>query len=115
MTCHSERIEMLTERAKHLNDYTDDLDIGESAYLLGLIGVITEYRSGFIPKDKLAYHQKTLLQKLESYYQHCEIFDLHIQIRNKYSPVMTEAEKHGCQICKRLVKIFDGREHSISN
>ena len=29
---------------------------------------------------------------------------------NKYSPLLVEAEKHGCEICKKIVRIFDGRE-----
>lgn len=109
MTCRSKRIKMLTERAKSGNRYILDLDIGESCYLLSLISQIHAYRTKQISADELYHRQKELETKLESYYQHCALYDMHISIRNRYSHVLTDAEKHGCPICKKLVKIFDGR------
>ena len=111
MICRfDEKIAMLTDRAKHQNHYIDDLDIGESCYLLAVLGIINEFRSGFLSKEELTYQQKVLRQQLEKYYQQCEMFDFHVQIRNRYSPIMTQAIKNGCPICKQLVRIFDGRD-----
>lgn len=109
MICHSERIEMLTSRAKQNSRYDKDLDIGESCYLLALINAIQSYRMSLITKEELINAQFDLRAKLEKYYQHCEIFDMHITIRNRYGEVLTEAEKSGCPVCKKLVKFFDGR------
>lgn len=111
-TFHSERLKMLTQRAKSKenNLYTNDLDIGESCYLWGLHYAVASYRSGFIDREKLAYTQKNLESQLLQYYQQCAMFDRHMEINNRYSPVMTEAQKHGCPICKKIVRIFDGRE-----
>lgn len=110
MICHSERIEMLTSRAKQNSRYDKDLDIGESCYLLALINAIQSYRMSLITKEELINAQFDLRAKLEKYYQHCEIFDMHITIRNRYSEVLTEAHNSGCEVCRRLVKIFDGRQ-----
>lgn len=104
---YSERISMLTERAKKLEPYIYDLDIGESCYLLSLVNAIELFREKCIGTNELLNKQKELEAKLMSYYQHCEIFDFHTNTRNKYSPVMTEATKHGCQICRKLVHIFE--------
>lgn len=30
--------------------------------------------------------------------------------QNRYSHILTEAEKNGCPICKKIVRILDGRE-----
>ena len=107
---YPQRINELTARAKAGNDYTKDCDIGEAAYLETLIALIREWQSGRMSKDTLIKKQKELESKLLSYYQHREIFDKHVTIRNAYSNVMTEAVKSGCPICKKIVKILDGRE-----
>lgn len=110
MIYRSERIRNLTDRAKQRDKYTADLEIGESCYILALESAINSYRLKLIDKNKLLDIQKDLKMQLEKYYQHTEIFDRHIHIRNQYSEVLTEAEKCGCPICKKLVRIFDGRE-----
>lgn len=103
------RITQLTERAKQGSTQTDDLDIGESCYLLSLIGAVKLFRMKCMSSDELYHEQKRLEAELLKYYQHRELFDLHISIRNSYSHVLTEAEKSGCEVCRKLVRIFDGR------
>lgn len=105
-----DRVKELTARAKESNDYTMDCDIGEAAYLETLIVFIKEWQNGQMKKDTLIKKQKELESKLLSYYQHREMFDRQIQINNRYSHILTEAEKNGCLICKKIVKILDGRE-----
>ena len=100
----------MTGRAKQGCLYSDDLDIGENCYLLSLIRAIQGYRSGGLTADELVHCQRDLQMQLERYYQHRELFDQAVAIRNRYSEVLTEAEKHGCSICRKLVRIFDGRE-----
>lgn len=107
---YTKRIQELTARAKEGNDYTMDCDIGEAAYLETLLLYIKGWQNGQMKKDTLIKKQKELESKLLSYYQHCEMFDEHIQINNRYSHILTEAEKSGCPICRKIIKIFDGRE-----
>ncbi len=109
-TYHSERIRMLTQRAKEGSSKISDLDIGEIYYLKCLLEYIRSYRQKEISADDLLASQKVLEMKLEHYYMHCEMFDRAAEISNRYSEVLTEAEKHGCPICQKLVRIFDGRE-----
>ena len=110
MKYYSERIKELTERAKDENEYTLDCDVGECAYLFTLITMIKAFKSGGMSKQELIEKKKILVDKLSVHYQHREIYDMHIDTRNRYSNVMTEAEKSGCPICKKIVRIFDGRE-----
>lgn len=111
---YEERIKVLTERAKAGNEYTNDADIGEQAYLESLLNYVRSWRDHIISKEELIRYQKTLRLKLEKYYQQAEIFELHINIQNSYSDLLTQAEKHGCPICKKLVRIFDGRENAMT-
>ena len=110
MKDYSERIKELTERAKSENEYTLDCDVGECAYLFTLITMIKAFKSGNMSKKELIEKKKILVDKLTNHYQHKEIQNMHIDIRNRYSNVLTEVVKSGCPICKKIVKIFDGRE-----
>lgn len=109
MKDYSERIKELTERAKAENEYTLDCDVGECAYLFTLVIMIKAFKSGNMSKKELIEKKRILVEKLSAHYQHREIYDMHIDIRNRYSNVLTEAEKSGCPICSKIVKIFDGR------
>ena len=39
-----------------------------------------------------------------------EVYDDHARRRVKISQLLTEADKNGCEICKRVSRVFDGRE-----
>lgn len=106
------RVQELTERAKAGDDKTDDTDIGEEAYLTALRVYVEQYHEGRLSREKLIFHQKTLRLKLEKYYQQTEMFDRHVIIRNHCSEILTEAEKYGCPICRKLVRIFDERDNN---
>lgn len=104
------RIEELTGRAKTRNPKLNDLDIGESCYVLGLSAAVYLYRVKEFSRDRLSQKQRELQDRLENYYQLAECFENAVSIRNKYGSILTQANKDGCEICKQLVKIFDGRE-----
>ncbi len=104
------RFDELTNRAKQRTPYLRDCDIGERCYVELLHLYIYQFRTNQLTAEQLKQMQKELKDLLSVYYQHCEIFEQATQIRNRYSPVLTEAEKHGCPICKKIVRIFDGRE-----
>lgn len=106
---YEQRISELTDRAKSGNEYEDDCDLGEQFYLELLSLFVEKYEQRIISRDDLIRKQKALRQRLEKYYQWGEIFDRHTRIQNRCSPLLTEAEKHGCPVCKKLVRIFDGR------
>ncbi len=106
---YEDRIKELTDRAKAGNEYSDDCDLGEQFYLELLSLFVEKYEQQIISRDDLVKKQKALRQRLEKYYQWGEIFDRHTRIQNRCSPLLTEAEKHGCPVCKKLVRIFDGR------
>lgn len=107
---YTDRISDLTGRAKELHPYTKDTSIGERAYILALSTEIRAYREKHISRDDLTKAQAELKNELLKYYQQCEIFDRHININNRYSSLLTEAEKTGCPVCRKLVRVFDGRK-----
>ena len=68
------------------------------------------YRNGGVSRAEAKEIKASLLEdyRLNSFDE--KLLHHHAVIRNRCSEVMTEAEKHGCPICKKLVRIFDGRE-----
>ena len=115
MICHSERIKELTERAKESQPYLKDCDIGEKCYILSLAAAIKLFRLKAYSQNELKQLQSQLKSDLEIYYLNCKCFERAVEIRNAYSPILTEAEKHGCKICQKIVRIFDGRENGKEN
>ena len=105
----NDKIEELNKRAKQGITYTDDLDIGEICYLTSLQNYIKDYRISSITFDELKIKQEQCQQQLEKYYLHCEIYNEAIEIRNRYSMLLTEATKNGCDICKKIVAVSDKR------
>lgn len=101
---------MLTDRAKAKDPKKNDLDLGEIFYIEILKAYIANFRVGNITAEKLSERQKAIETALLQYYQQREMFDYHIRINNRCSHIMTEAEKSGCPICKKLVRVFDGRD-----
>lgn len=64
-------------------------------------GIYTRRQAHDIKLDLInTYHNELFEEKL---------LDYHARLRNNYSHVLTEAEKSGCPICRKLVRIFDGR------
>lgn len=104
------RIKMLTDRAKTKDPKKDDLGLGEIFYIEILKAYIANFRVGNITVEKLSERQKAIETALLQYYQQQEMFQNSIEIRIRCGHILTEAEKHGCPICKKLVRIFDGRE-----
>ena len=112
-TCLSDtdaRIEMLNERAKNGEHKIKDLKLGESCYLLSLLSLLQMFHNGSVTREELRREQLELKKQLENYYVIESVHNYAVRIRNRYSPILTEAEKNGCEICKKIVRVFDGRE-----
>jgi Txe/YoeB family toxin of Txe-Axe toxin-antitoxin module len=57
--------------------------------------------------DDLVCHNEELMRRIE---QHRVIFKQDDKKRVKLSPLIAEANKNGCEICKKIAKVYDGRE-----
>ena len=111
----SDRLLELEKKAQHGEDMPTDLTLSEQLFYLAMVNLYQAYYSHQYDREQA----RTAKQALKATYENNAFAEKlllhHAQLRNRYSPVLTDAEKNGCPICKRLVKIFDGREHSISN
>lgn len=85
------------------------MSAAEKAIYLAYVNLYYGYRQGIYTAEKAKKIDKLLT---EDYKQYClweEIYTETASIRNRCSTVLTEAERCGCEYCKKLVRIFDGR------
>lgn len=72
--------------------------------------IIKQYENEFIALydySRVVNENNGLMQRIS---QHTEIFKQNDLQRTKLSPLIAEANKRGCEICKRIAKMYDGRE-----
>lgn len=85
----------------------------EQLLFLSLRVLHWEYRHRVITKEQ-AKEEKALLAR--EYIQAARfqvVYQESIEARNRMGQYLTEAVKHGCPVCKKIVEIFDGREKSV--
>lgn len=109
MTYRSE-LDELTERAKRKDPQADGLNLGEKFFVTLLHFYIGQYRTNQITAEELQAKKKLLERDLINYWDSKKLFAHACEVRNRKSQWFIEAEKNGCPICRRLVRIFDGRE-----
>lgn len=107
---YREYLDELTERAKLAEPNAKGLNLGERHFVELLHFYIGRYRVRELTAEELTKKKKELEDLMVDYWDMARIFRNDAQIRNSMGQTLTEAEKNGCPICKKLVRIFDGRE-----
>lgn len=110
MEIYRSELDRLTERAKQRDPKPEGLNLGERFFVTLLHLYIEQYRTQEITESELLKKKQELEDDLMLYWDFQKIFQNHIDIAVKQSTLITQAEKEGCPICKRLIRIFDGRE-----
>lgn len=103
-------LDKLIERAKQKDPKADGLFLGEKFFVELLHFYIGQYRINHLTADELKTKKKLLERDLINYWDNKAMFANDCEIRNKQSQWFIKAEKEGCPICRKLVRIFDGRE-----
>lgn len=110
MGIYRSELDELTERAKLKDPKAEGLNLGEKFFVELLHFYIGQYRVQQLTAEELREKKKLLERDLMNYWDWQRIFKQDCEIRNRQSQWFIEAEKNGCPICKKLVRIFDGRE-----
>ena len=105
-----DKLSELEKKAKHGEEMPQGLTQSEQLFYLSMVKLYELWNSHTYDRE----YARAAKQELIAAYQNNafaeNLIHHHAQIRNRYSPVMTEAEKSGCPICRKLVRIFDGRD-----
>jgi hypothetical protein len=88
----------------------DNLTAPEQWLYLSLRTLYREYRAGAITKEQAAAEKAKLTDGYGIANLHYRAYMQASARVNRYSPLLTEAEKNGCDVCRKIVRILDGRE-----
>lgn len=103
-------LEPLERKAMYGEEMPKDLTQSEQLYYLSMVKLYGLYRDKVYDREQCKAMKQDIYSTYKNNAFHEHLIQYHADIHNRYSQVMTEAEKHGCPICKKLVRIFDGRE-----
>lgn len=102
-----EELERLAAKSEPL---PDNLTLPEQWLYLSLRALYREFRAGTITCEQAAQEKAKLLDEYELAKLHYSAYVQATERANRYSPLLVEAEKSGCDVCRKIVRIFDGRE-----
>ena len=94
----------------HGDELPKGLTQSEQLYYLSMVRLYSLYRDKVYTREQCQAMKWDIYSTFRNNQAHEHLIQSHADINNRYSQVMTEAEKHGCPICRKLVRIFDGRE-----
>lgn len=107
------KIQVIEREAMSGREIPEDYTQPEQLLFLSLRVLHWEYRHRVITKEQ-AKEEKALLAR--EYIQAARfqvVYQEAIEARNRMGQYLTDAVKHGCPICKKIIEIFDGREKSV--
>lgn len=88
----------------------DDLSLPDQLLFLSLRSLYAQWRSKIIDQEKAKSEKRRLLAEHELARFYYESYKATVELRNRVSSELVEIEKNGCDQCKRIVRLFDGRE-----
>ncbi len=95
--------------AKKKTPLPDDATLADMLYYQNLLLLYREFKAGIIDKGQ----GKLMKSKLVSQYGVQKLWEKcgqnNYERWRKYQVIQTEAEKNGCPICRKIVRILDGR------
>lgn len=107
---YENKIKELVERAKQQDPKADGLFLGEKFFVELLHHYIMMYRTKEMTAEELKEKKKLLVRDLVNHWDNRKMFDRACEVRNRQSEWFIKAEKEGCPICRKIVRIFDGRD-----
>ena len=103
-------VEDIEKLAKSGTPLPDNATLAESLLYHNLRRLYWEYRHRILDTEQAKIEKRRLIQQfgLEQLYTTCAQNDYNRW--RKYQILQSEAEKNGCEICKKIVRILDGRD-----
>ena len=87
----------------------------EQMLFLGLRVLHWEYRHRQITLEQAKKEKERLAREYIQSARFQVMYQQAVEVRNHMGQYLTEATKHGCPICKKLVEIFEGRERNVQD
>lgn len=105
----AKEIETLAKKGTPL---PEDTTLAESLFYYNLRALYKEYRDGVIDKDRAKVEKTRLVNRfgVQKLWEDCG--QEQYERWRKYLRIVSETEKHGCEYCRRIIRILDGRDRT---
>ena len=98
------------ELARKRQPEPDDLTLPEQLLYTVARNIYQSYKDGIIGIEQARQEKQQSIRNFERLSTRYEVYDDHARRRVMISQLLTEADKNGCEICRRVSRVFDGRE-----
>lgn len=98
------------ELARKRQPAPDDMTLPEQLLYTTARNIYKSYQDGIISLEQAKREKQKSINDFKRLSMRYEVYDDHARRRVKISQLLTEADKNGCEICKRVSRVFDGRE-----
>lgn len=102
--------EEIYELARKRQPAPDNMTLPEQLLYTTARNIYKSYSDGIITLEQAKSEKQKSIRDFENLSRKYEIYYDHARRRVKISQLLTEADKHGCEICRRVSRVFDGRE-----
>lgn len=101
-----EELERLAAKSEPL---PNNLTLPEQWLYLSLRVLYREFKTGAITREQATKEKTSILKQFEMAQLHHKAYTQATERSNKYGYLFAEAEKSGCDVCRKIVRILDGR------
>lgn len=102
--------EEIYELARKRQPAPDNMTLPEQLLYTTARNIYKSYQDGIISLEQAKQEKQQSIRNFDNLSRKYEIYDDHARRRVKISQLLTEADKNGCEVCKRVSRVFDGRE-----
>lgn len=102
--------EEIYEFARTRKPVPDTLTLTEQQLYSVARNLYKAFADGIVSAEQAKREKLNSIREFESVSKWFEIYEDYGRRRLKISALTIEAEKNGCEICKRISRVFDGRE-----
>lgn len=99
--------------AKHVKSGTagiPNLSFCDMVLFIGLKYLLVAYKNSLATREEISTEKKKLLASYKIALIDEDMYQSQAKLRNRISSKLVELEKCGCEHCRELIRIFDGRQ-----
>ena len=87
-----------------------DLPFCDMVLFIGMKYLYIAFKNGMATKEEISTEKKRLIASYKIALVDDELYKAHARLRNRISAQLCELERCGCEHCKKLIRILDGRD-----
>ena len=98
------------ELARKRQPAPDNITLPEQLLYTTARNIYKSYSDGIISLEQAKSEKQKSIRDFESLSLKYDIYSDHMKRMVEISQLLSEADKNGCDICRRVSRVFDGRE-----